>query len=55
MKAREIMSHVDHTYLKQTATWADIQKICDEAVKYQAATVMIPSCFISRIQAKYGE
>lgn len=55
MKAREIMSHVDHTYLKQTATWADIQKICDEAVKYQAATVMIPSCFIPRIQAKYGK
>ena len=55
MKAREIMSHVDHTYLKQTATWADIQKICDEAVKYQAATVMIPSCFIPRILAKYGK
>ena len=55
MKAREIMSHVDHTYLKQTANWADIQKICDEAVKYQAATVMIPSCFIPRIQAKYGK
>ena len=55
MKAREIMAHVDHTYLKQTATWAEIQEICDEAVKYQAATVMIPSCFIPRIQAKYGD
>ena len=55
MNAKEIMSRVDHTLLKQTATWEDIQTICDEAVKYQAATVMIPSCFISRIKEKYGD
>ena len=55
MNAKEIMAHVDHTYLKQTATWAEVLKICDEAVKYQAATVMIPSCFIPRIQSKYGD
>ena len=55
MNAKEIMSRVDHTLLKQTATWEDIQPICDEAVKYQAATVMIPSCFIPRIKEKYGD
>ena len=55
MDAKTIMAHVDHTLLKQTATWDDIQVICDDAIKYQAATVMIPSCFIPRIQAKYGD
>lgn len=55
MKATEILAKVDHTLLKQTATWADIQKICEEAVAYHTATVMIPSCFIPRIQKKYGD
>lgn len=50
MEAKEIIAHVDHTYLKQTATWAEIQQICDEALTYHAATVMVPSCFIPRIK-----
>ena len=55
MKAEEILAHVDHTFLKQTATWADIQRICDEAVKYHTATVMVPSSYVPRIVAKYGD
>ena len=55
MKAAEILAHVDHTFLKQTATWADIQRICDEAVKYHTATVMVPSSYVPRIVAKYGD
>lgn len=55
MEAKEIIAHVDHTYLKQTATWAEIQQICDEALTYHAATVMVPSCFIPRIKEKYGD
>ena len=55
MKAEEILAHVDHTLLKQTATWADIQRICDEAVKYHTATVMVPSAYVPRIVAKYGD
>lgn len=55
MKAAEILAHVDHTFLKQTATWNDIQRICDEAVKYHTATVMVPSSFVPRIAAKYGK
>jgi len=55
MNANDILKCVDHTLLKQTATWADIQKICDEAVKYHTATVMIPSCYVARIKEKYGD
>ena len=54
MKAKEILSHVDHTLLKQTATWQDIQRICDEAVQYHTATVMVPSCYVKRIKDAYG-
>jgi len=55
MNANEILGRVDHTYLKQTATWTEIQKICDEAKKYHTATVMVPSCFVSRIKKQYGD
>ena len=55
MKAEEILAHVDHTLLKQTATWSDIQHVCDEAVKYHTATVMVPSAYVPRIVAKYGD
>ena len=54
MQAEEILSRVDHTLLKQTATWADIEKICEEAVAYKTATVMVPSCFITKIRENYG-
>ena len=54
MKAKEVLLHVDHTLLKQTATWQDIERICDEAVQYHTATVMVPSCYVKRIKDAYG-
>ena len=54
MKAKDILSHVDHTLLKQTATWQDIVRVCDEAVAYHTATIMVPSCYVRRIHEKYG-
>lgn len=55
MNAADILAKVDHTLLKQTATWEDIVKLCDEAVKYHTATVMVPSCFVAPIVDKYGD
>ena len=55
MEAKEILAKVDHTLLKQTATWEEIKRICEEAKTYHTATVMVPSCFISRIKETYGE
>ena len=55
MEAKEILAKVDHTLLKQTATWEDIKRICEEAKTYHTATVMVPSCFIARIKETYGE
>lgn len=54
MTKEEIYSHVDHTQLKAYATWADIEKLCDEAVKYHTASVCVPPCYIKRIHDKYG-
>ncbi len=54
MDAEEILRHVDHTLLKQTATWEEIEKVCDEAVEYRTATVMVPTSFVGRIRRKYG-
>ena len=48
MSREEILSKLDHTLLKQTATWGQIQKICEEGIKYHTASVCIPPCFVKR-------
>jgi len=48
MKKEEILSKVDHTLLKQTATWEQIRVICDEGAEYQTASVCIPPCFVKQ-------
>ena len=52
MTDQEILKHVDHTLLKPFAKWEDIQKLCDEAVKYQTASVCIPPAYIKRVHDK---
>lgn len=47
----EILSHVDHTLLRPTATAADIEKIIDEGVRYQTASVCIPPSFVAHAAA----
>ncbi len=46
MNEREILSHVDHTLLAQTATWEQIRDICDDGVKYGCASVCIPASYV---------
>ena len=55
MTNQEIYSHVDHTLLKAYATWEDIVKLCDEAVKFKTASVCVPPCYVKRIKDKYGD
>lgn len=55
MTNQEILKHVDHTQLQPFATWQDIVKLCDEAVKYGTASVCIPPCYIRRVHDTYGE
>ena len=39
MDKKDILSRVDHTLLKQTATWEQIEKLCREGLEYAAASV----------------
>lgn len=55
MTKQEILSHIDHTNLKQTATWEDIRKLCDEAAEYHTASVCIPPAYIDRVKEIYGD
>ena len=41
MDVKEILKHVDHTLLKQTATWEDIKQICDDGIKYGCASCLL--------------
>jgi len=49
-----IYALVDHTLLSPTATWDDIQIICDEAIKYKTASICIPPSYVQRVSQKYG-
>lgn len=46
MTREEIMSHVDHTVLAQTATPESIRALCDDAIYYHTASVCIPPCYV---------
>lgn len=48
MENKEILCHVDHTLLTQTATWEEIRQICEDGVKYQVASVCIPSSYVKQ-------
>lgn len=55
MDLKKVFSHVDHTLLKPTATWEQIQKICEEGLRFGMASVCIPPCFVKRAKEKYPE
>lgn len=47
MTQEEMLTHVDHTLLTQTATWEDIKQILDDAMKYNVASACIPASFVN--------
>jgi deoxyribose-phosphate aldolase len=48
MNNQEILKHVDHTLLTQTATWEEIRQICDDAIHYGTASVCIPAAYVKQ-------
>jgi len=55
MDKKTVFAHVDHTLLKPTATWAQIQALCDEAMAHGMATVCVPACYVKPIADAYGD
>ncbi|MEE0810780.1 deoxyribose-phosphate aldolase [Blautia sp.] len=48
MEKREILKRLDHTLLKQTATWEQVQALCEEGMEYEVASVCIPPCYVKK-------
>ena len=46
MQFKDILNKVDHTELKQVSTWDDIKVLCDDAIKYEVASVCIPPSYV---------
>ena len=55
MKPLDMLHYVDHTQLKAFASWEDIQSLCEEAIRYQTASVCIPPSYIAMVHEKYGD
>lgn len=54
MDVKKIMKFVDHTLLTQTATWEEIQTICDDALTYDTASVCIPPAYVQQAAEYLG-
>jgi len=54
MEKEYILSKVDHTLLKQEATWQQIKEICDDGIKYKVASVCIPPSFVKQSKEYVG-
>lgn len=52
MEINETVSKVDHTLLRQEATWEQIRALCDEGIKNGVASVCIPPSYV-RQAAEY--
>ncbi len=48
MNQEMILSMVDHTLLKQDATWEQIKEICDDGIAFNTASVCIPPSFVKQ-------
>jgi deoxyribose-phosphate aldolase len=49
----EILSRVDHTLLKADASWEEIAKLCDEAIRFKTASVCIPPSYVKPVYEEY--
>lgn len=54
MEIKDILSRVDHTLLKQDATWAQIKEVCDDGLKYGCASVCVPAGYVKQCGAYLG-
>ena len=54
MNKQEIMRHVDHTILTTTATWEQVQAICEQGLKYNVASVCIPPRYVKKAAQYVG-
>ena len=44
-------NYIDHTLLKADASFKDIKKLCDEAIKYNFFSVCVNPCYIKKCKS----
>ena len=49
-----MLSKVDHTLLGVDCTWGQIKALCEDAIKYQTASVCIPPAFVQQAKDFVG-
>ncbi len=55
MELNKILSHVDHTLLKQQSTWEQIKAICDDGIRFGTASVCIPPSYVKECADYCGD
>lgn len=55
MELREILKICDHTLLRPDCTADEIKALCDEAIKYECASVCIPPCHVCGAKRYVGD
>lgn len=50
-----IAQYIDHTLLKPTATWEDIEILCREAMEFGFAAVCIPPLYVKKVKEFLGD
>jgi deoxyribose-phosphate aldolase len=53
MTNEEILGCIDHTLLKASASWAEIEKVCNEALTYKTASVCIPPSYVKQASTSF--
>lgn len=55
MDIKDILEKCDHTLLRVDCTSEEIRKICDQAIKYNCASVCIPPCHVAGAKRYAGD
>ena len=55
MELKEILSKCDHTLLRVDATAEEIQKLCDDGIRFGCASVCIPPCHVAGAKRYVGD
>jgi len=55
MDIKEILEKCDHTLLRVDCTSEEIRKLCDQAIKYNCASVCIPPCHVAGAKRYVGD
>lgn len=54
MEIADILSHIDHTILDQTATWPQVKEVLEQAIHFKAASACIPPGFVAKAKSHVG-